>query len=335
MAADLVFDGHAVSAGATAVVRMPVTTDLSGAELALYAHVVRGRRPGPVLTLFSTLHGGEFLSIEMVRRFIQSLNPEEMAGTVIGLPVGNPVALTDGTRNTRDESDSADLNRIFPGQYNWLTDQLAKTITREILQKTDFLIDMHLGLWGATMGTTGYSVDFSDDEVNRASKNLAHAFGYPLIREFEMVSHFPGPKSACGYAGEILGIPNMVVEIGGSGFGHELEERWIGEVVDGFHNVARHLEILPGQPEVHDEPYVYDLMTRVNPSVGGYLIPDVVPDTLTETVTAGTQLGRVFSPYTFEELEVLEAPVDGRLVMVARPYPVRPGYWAFGIGSQS
>jgi hypothetical protein len=185
------------------------------------------------------------------------------------------------------------------------------------------------------MGTTGYGVDFSDPEVNRASRSLAHAFGYPLVREFDIVSHFPGPKSACGYAGEILGVPNMVIEIGGSGFGHELEERWIGEVTSGLCSVARHLEILPGQPDVHDDPYVYDLMTRVNPSVGGYLIPDIAPHMLTRPVTAGTQLGRVVSPYTFEELEILEAPVDGRLVMVARPYPVRPGDWAFGIGSQS
>ena len=335
MTTDMTLGRHSVAAGARTLVRLPVTTDLNGAEISIYAHVVWGRSGGPTLTLLSTLHGGEFLSIEIVRRFLAGLNPEEIAGTVIGIPVGNPVALAQGTRNTPDESDAPDLNRSFPGQHNWITEQLAKVITQEVLSKTDYLIDMHLGLWGATMGTTGFGTDFSKPEVNVASKEFALAFGYPLIREMKVVSHFPGPGSACGYAGEVLGVPNMVVEIGGAGFGHELEEHWIQQVITGLHNVARHLEILPGKPQQPGEPYLYDAMHRVNPSVGGYLLPEVAPDTLTKPVEAGTVLGRVISPYTFEELEVLKAPVDGRLVMVARPYPVRPGDWAFGIGSQS
>jgi predicted deacylase len=334
MATDMIIGGHLVAVGARTLVRLPVTTDLNGAEISICVHVVRGRQDGPTLTLLSALHGSEFLSIEMVRRFLAGLNPQEMAGTIIAIPVGNPVALAQGTRNTPDESDAPDLNRCFPGHHTWITEQLAKVITQEVLLGTDYLIDMHLGLWGATMGTIGFGTDFSKPDVTAASQALALAFGYPLIRKMKVITHFPGPRSACGYAGEVLGVPNMVVEIGGAGFGHELEESWIDQVITGFDNVSRHLGILPGEPQRAEEPYIYDVGHRVNPSVGGYLLPEVGPDALTQLVEAGTVLGRVISPYTFEVLEVLKAPVDGRLFMVPRPYPVRPGYWAFCIGSQ-
>jgi predicted deacylase len=327
---------QSVEAGARRCVRLPVTIDLNGAEIAVYVHIVHGQEAGPVLTVLSTLHGSEFLSIEIMRRFLASLEPRTMRGTIVGVPVGNPVALAQGTRNTPDESDTPDLNRSFPGsQYTWITQQLASVISQHVLSRTDYLVDMHLGLWGASMSVVGYGTNFSEPRVNATSEELALSFGYPLVRKMKVVSHFPGPGSSCGYAGEILGVPNIVVEIGGAGFGDELEEFWISEVMAGLTSVARHVGILPGQPRSLDDPYVFDVAHRINPSVGGYLLPEVTADALTKPVVAGTVLGRVVSPYTFDELEVLTAPVDGRLFMVARPYPVRPGYWAFMIGSRS
>ena len=55
------------------------------------------------------------------------------------------------------------------------------------------------------------------------------------------------------------------------------------------------------------------------------------PDKLQREVKQGELLGKIISPYTFEELERLEAPCDGWLKWVSRPYPVRPGEWALGI----
>jgi hypothetical protein len=37
----------------------------------------------------------------------------------------------------------------------------------------------------------------------------------------------------------------------------------------------------------------------------------------------------VWSPYTFEVVEELRAPFRGLVDMVGRPYPVRPGDWAY------
>ncbi len=311
--------------------RYPVTTDLHGGEIRLAVHEITGARDGPTLALLSSLHGGEWLSIEMVRRLVVRLDPAAMAGRVLAVPVGNPAALNHLTRNTPDESDSADLNRIFPGQFTWLADLLARAITEHILKKCQYVIDMHLGLWGSSFYTVVWPKDLPDaDQVKRAGI-MAHAYGCPMVFHRNVVTEFPGPRSAVGYAGAQLGVVPLVVEIGGAGFAPELEERWIEENVNGMMSVMRAIGMLPGEPIRLERYFHYTRNIRVNPSVAGYLLPEIGPEALTRDAPAGTMAGRVISPYSFEELEVLRAPVRGVWTLIARPYPVRPGYWAYAV----
>ena len=311
--------------------RYPVTVDLHGGEIRLVVHEITGAKDGPTLAVLSTLHGGEWLSIEMVRRLVTRLDPKAMSGRVLAVPVGNPVALTHLTRNTPDESDSADLNRIFPGQFTWIADLLAKAITEHVLKPCQYLIDMHLGLWASSFYTVVWPKDLPDPEQVRKAGVMAQAFGCPMVFHRNTVTEFPGPRSAVGYAGAKLGVVPLIVEVGGAGFAPDLEEKWIEETVAGMMSVMRAIGMLPGEP-IRLERYLhYNRHFRVNPSVAGYLLPEIGPDALCQEAPKGAVAGRVISPYTFEELEVLRAPVRGAWALISRPYPVRPGYWAFGV----
>lgn len=314
--------------------RYPVTVDLHGGEIVLAVHEIIGIRDGPTLALLSTLHGGEWMSIEMTRRIVQRLDPFQLSGRVLAVPVGNPVAFTSLTRNTPDESDSADLNRVFPGRFTWLTDLLAKTITEHVLRQCQYLIDMHLGLWASAFFTVAWPKDLPNPDQVRRAGVMAQAFGCPMVLH-RTVLQFPGPRSAIGYAGVHLGVVPMVAEIGGAGFAPDLEEHWIEMVVKGVFSAMRAIGMLPGEPIQLERYLHYNRHVRVNPSVAGYLVPEIGPDALTREVEPGAVAGRVISPYSFEELEVLRAPVKGAWALVSRPYPVRPGYWAFGVADLS
>lgn len=325
------FNGQDAIPGQKSFRWLKVTTRLDGSDLNIPIHVVSGTREGPVLGLFSTLHGGEWLSIEMLRRVTEALDPTTMAGSVIVVPVANPAAFGQLTRMTPDESDAPDLNRVFPGDYTWTSTLLARKLTDEILPQTDALMDFHLGLWGASFGTIVYGRDFTDSSVSERSLSMARAFGHPYIEREQLVSRFPGPGSMLGYAGEVMGIPSVISEIGGAGFSPGLEESWIETNVRGMFGVMRQLGILDGPPPCLDRYLMIEKTHRVNPSVGGYLHPELGEDRLMSEVREGDLLGRVISPHTFEELERLTAPVDGRLYLISRPYPVNPGDWAFGV----
>lgn len=309
--------------------RIHVTTDLNAAAIDLVTHLVVGAREGPTLFIASTLHGGEWISIEVLRRVLERLEPDRMAGSLIALPVANPSALGQMTRSTPDESDNADLNRVFPGGENWITEQLAATITREILPRADALIDFHYGSWGSTFGRISYGKDFPDAAVAEASRAMALAFNYPLVRA-QTTQRFPGPGSMVGYAGTVLGIPGIIGGVGGAGFEADQEEEWLAANVDGTLNVMRHLGILEG-PVARRRLLEFSRMERVNPKRGGFLYPARDDDSLGREVRAGEVLATVVSPYSREAIETLVAPFDGYLMYHPRWHPVRPGDWAYGV----
>ncbi|HEX6947131.1 MAG TPA: succinylglutamate desuccinylase/aspartoacylase family protein [Acidimicrobiia bacterium] len=297
----------------------------------LWVHVVNGSFPGPTLALLSTLHGGEWFSIPPLRDLISMLEPDRLSGTVLCVPVANPPALGLTTRNMPDESDSPDLNRAFPGTHSWTSDQLAAVMVAEVLQRADALLDFHVGPWGSAFRDILVGADFSSQVTERAMQ-LALAFGSPIVRKANVVSGFPGPRSAIGYAGGVLGIPALGVEVGGAGFGPALESKWRSETVDGVLAVMGELGMLEHRQSIRPRrQLVYSVSRRVNPSVGGILRSEVGGESLGTEVDAGTVLGTVTSPYTLETLEELVAPVDGLLFYMARDYPVNPGDWAFGI----
>lgn len=330
MARDFRFGGTDVRPGTHGIARVAVTTRLDGAELTIPVHVVRGAKDGPTLTLVSAMHGSEWFSIRIVEDLIAKLRPAELTGTFIGIPVANPIALERFTRMTPDESDEPDLNRVWPGGTTWVTEQIAAALDRDVLSRTDYLIDVHTGPWGASLAAVGYGQDLPDRDVVRRSLELAVAFGCPSIRALKVMVAFPGPRSIAGHAGSARGIPNIGPNLGGAGFAPNVEAEWLRANVDGTLNAMRHLGMISGRPSLPPRFFHFESRgLRVVPGKGGLLRPDVGPDALGKDVQKGQRLGVIVSPYTFEVIEELIAPVDGVLFGVGRDYPVRPGDWAF------
>jgi predicted deacylase len=315
-------------------VSLKVCRQRNGSVLEIPVNIITGREIEPRLFLSFGLHGSEWSQLEYLEEIISRIDPNELKGTIMGIPVANPMAFSYHytTRNTPDESDEPDLNRAFPGKPNlWITGQIAHTITTHILSKTDYLMDFHNGPWGAAALGTTYGIDFPDKTVVEKSFDISKNFGCGFISPRPVVTNFPGPKSLAGYAGAELKIPNALFEIGGVGFGAKIESKWKGIAVQGIMNVMKHLGMIDGKPELPKRQLVFEKAFSVRPSVGGYLKSYVDPETLGNTVNKGTLLGEVISPYTFKTLEKLEAPTDGILFFTARSYPVDPGDWAFAL----
>lgn len=332
--AELVIGGQTTAPGTKQVVRLPVTVGLNGAELGLYVHVVRGRRPGPVLAMLSGMHGGEWFSTETVRRLLAGVDPTTLSGSLLVLPVVNAPSLVLNTRNIPDESDSPDLNRIFPGPLTWTSDQIIGTLSRQVLPHATHLMDFHMGPYGSAFMDMLVGADFPKDGLSDECERLALLFGSPIVRRANVMAGFPGPRSSIGYASGVLGIPTIAVEMGGLGFGPRQENVWHRMALNGIRAVMKAIGMLDEAPDPRPKrQLVYGTSVRVNPSTGGILRSYFGGDKLGVEVTRGTLLGEVVSPYTFEVLEELRAPVNGLLFYVARSYPVHPGDWAFGVAS--
>lgn len=104
---------------------------------------VCGVRPGPKVAIVAGIHGDEYEGIVAVRELARLLQPADVAGSIVLVPVANPSALTAGTRLSPD--DGCNLARCFPGKSDGgPTEQLAACLFH-LLTEVDFLIDLHSG----------------------------------------------------------------------------------------------------------------------------------------------------------------------------------------------
>ncbi len=294
---------------------LPITTLASGMELRLPLHRVVGTQPGPVLGVTAGIHGDEYLPVEVVRRLVIELNPASLRGTVLAIPVVNPLAFEAQTRNT--PLDMVNLNRVFPGDPGgWLTEQLAAVVANQFLPQIQYLIDLHSG---GAQPTVDYVYIQNDEAMSRA-------FGFPTL--YRPPHPFTGTLSETA---EPLGIRCMVVEMGG---GMLANETYLARGLRGVINVMKHLKMLEGQPEIPAQQSVVTNMATIRPRFGGLLHPGVTLDDIGRVVPQGTLLGTVINPYTFEILEEIRAPFERNLMILLRGAitKVHPGDYAYMLG---
>src|SRR5262249_31167025 len=71
---------------ATGTIEVPAGSDPA---LSIPVAVIQGAKPGPVLALVAGAHGTEYTSIIALEKLIGALNPAEVSGTVIIVPLIN------------------------------------------------------------------------------------------------------------------------------------------------------------------------------------------------------------------------------------------------------
>lgn len=292
--------------------QVPVTTLGNGHHLSLSVHTVEGARPGPRMVLFGGIHGDEPMGSETVRRLVESIDPAELSGTVVAVPVANPYSYEAGTRHT--PQDGLNLNRIFPGDRRGsLTEQLAAVLV-EILDGADHFIDFHSG---GTHPTVEYAY------IHRAGAEMSRAYGCTLLYHHEAYE-----GSATGWALE-NGIACMVSELGGGG---QRTGEYLDRGVAGGLNVLRTLGMLTGEPTPPPaDQYVVTTLSVLRPTVGGALLSEFPTASLLGEIDKDTVLGRVVDPHTFETLETITAPYQPTVLVLTRePFTrVWPGDYGF------
>ncbi len=295
---------------------LDVTTLASGMMLRLPLHRITGAAPGPVLGITASIHGDEYLPIEVVRQVVTALEPVQLHGTVLAMPVADPLAFEAQTRNV--PIDMLNLNRAFPGDPDgWLTEQLAAVIVNQFLPQVQYHIDLHSG---GAQPTVDYVYIVNDEGMSRA-------FGFSVM--YRPAKTFGGTLSDAAMP---RGIRNMVVEMGG---GMLANESYIERGVRGLFNVLMHLKMLAGNPTVPDRQTVVTEMATLRPHFGGLLYPELTLKDIGAIVPRNTLLGRVISPYTFDTLEELRAPFDRSLMILLRGAitKVHPGDYGYMIGN--
>jgi predicted deacylase len=294
--------------------QIPVTTLASGQELFIPLHRLEGRTPGPTFGLTAVVHGDEPLPNEVVRRVLSEIDPGELTGTILAIPVVNSLGFQALTRHV--PIDMLDLNRNFPGSPGgWLSEQIAHVLTTTFVPQLDYHVDLHSG---GTYPTVDYVYLFDN------TREMSLAFGSELL--FQPAQ--PPYQGTFSVGARERGIPFFTAELGG---GSLLDDRYIEKGVRGVTNVLKHLRMLPGELSLPETQTIVTEMAVIRPRFGGVLYPEVGLDQIGKEVRGGTLLGRVVSPYTFETLEEIRSPFERGYMILLRGAITRvnPGDYAY------
>ena len=292
-----------------------------GDEAALHLHEIIGERgTGPIIGISAAIHGDEAAGTQIIMAMMHRLKDSQLKGRLLLLPVANPYSFEARTRH--NPIDDLNLNRLFPGMASgWFSEQLAHTIVREFLDKVDVLIDLHAG---GARPTVDYVYIFNDEQLSRS-------LGSKLLYRPDDVS--PGTI----YSGTLSGlavernIPTVTLELGGGAID---QAPYVARGVEGLSNALRALGALPGEPRIREDQILLSRIDIVRPTEGGFLRTEAPP--LGERIEAGAVLGRVFSPYTFDELEVMRNLLPNGWMVLAHLSEnlVQPGDYAYMVGCE-
>lgn len=271
-----------------------------GSFLTLPAAVISDGRDGPWLVLVSGQHGNEWNGPWILHRLIHVLDPEQIRGTAVILPIANPMAFNEGRRASL--VDSIDLNRTYGGRApRKPTEHLGAILWDSVFSRADYLIDLH-------SGGPGEYLPFAS-AVNGNELTLARALNLPYI-------HTPRTTKS-GFLVDTCqqsGIHAILIEVGG---GRSLDTQYHATVLDGLTNFMRTVGMLEGEPVLGPRPYVFDRKDIVPAPCAGFFHPAVE---LGQRVEEGQPLGAITALLSEESVEV-PSPRAG-IVLYLRREPV-------------
>lgn len=292
-------------------------------ETTVHIYVGEEDQSGPTLYVQAAQHGREVNGTEVLRRFHTTGQNADLRGTVICVPVANPITFDRVSYTAPGSLDSVNgnMNRVWPGDPEGsLHERMANQLWK-YAREADAIVDLHTG----SPDMLSHVVYTKDHEPSLA---LAEAFGTDLVmgepagEDANDEWHHRNFSGKLRVAATRAGIPTITPELARH---KQLIESAIETGHRGLRNVLRQLEMLDGEREPNgDAQLAQNHLGRVQAAESG-LFRSVKGPEIGAFVQSGTQLGTVYDPTTYEQIEAVTADRDGVLYSLTRESTVVAG----------
>jgi uncharacterized protein len=287
---------------------------------------IRGREDGPTLCVTAGMHGSEYAGIEAALSVAHELDPGEVKGHVLIIPVLNQSAFWGHAAHVVP-LDGKNPSQVYPGRRDGtVSDVMAACLFDEIFTRCDALVDLHGGdvMERLTPFTIYQGTD--DPELEAKGRALAASYGFPVtVRRSKEVLSRPVP----GYmtcAAAVCGIPGIVAEAGGEA---QVRAEDIDAHITGLHGVFAHLGMIESavprcRPRIVEFAFVFapqDGLFAWTTDIG-------------QEIRVGDKLGNLRDLWG-RQLQDLQAPVDGQMLFFNTSRAAKRGDLLFGLGAPS
>ena len=286
---------------------------LQAEGLAVPVVAAAGARPGPTLLVVCAQHAGELSGLAAVDRVLAGLDLGKLSGTLLALPVANPlhVSLEADPAARPHAEESENLNRKWPGSGSDRLGRLAATLWAQVVARADALIDFHC----CRRVDPRFAAAL---EGHAPSEALAVALGLEAIDLQTEASYAPGLLFM--EAARRRDLPAVLIESHPDGFQvREAAEAMAGALARALVHLKM-LEAPPPPPPRHTGSV--PVFRRAEKGFafkarqGGYL---GVRRWAGDQVQAGEVVAVVRSLASFEVVEELASPIDGAVGCMGDP----------------
>src|SRR6266536_2550071 len=233
---------------ATGVIEVPAGGD---AATNIPVAVFHGAKAGPTLALVSGAHGTEYASIIALEKLIGLLNPAEISGTVIIVPLVNIQSFEQKVPHI-NPVDRKSMNRFYPGKTDGTqTERASFLITKQVVEQCDHLIDLHGGDLDESLRPYSYWTKTGNEKQDEVSRDMVLAFGLDTII---ISADRPKDPQASRYlenTASLRGKASITAEAGHAG---TVEPDDVKSLVDGTLSVMRYLKMMDGAPVTVEAP---------------------------------------------------------------------------------
>ena len=302
----------AVPAGVDAATNIPVA-------------VIHGAKPGPVLALVSGAHGTEYTSIIALEKLIGMLDPAEISGTVIIVPLVNIPSFEQKVPHV-NPVDGKSMNRMYPGKMDGTqTDRASYLITKQVVEQCDHLIDYHGGDLDESLRPYSYWTTTGNAKQDQFSREMVLAFGLDHIIISADRPKDPNASRYLENTATTRGKPSITVEAGHAG---TVEPEDLAALVDGSIGVMRFLKMLPGTTAPIEHPVWVEKILTIASEQTGIFYPLVKRGTYVEQ---GLKVGYV-TDYVGKTIFEARAPGAGVVLYICAVPSMTKGATIANIG---
>lgn len=285
--------------------------DASHDRIEIPLFVAKGKKSGPTLLILGGEHGTELTGPEIIRRFIEDVDTEDLAGTVIGFPVVNvPAVRTKQHSFPYDKwvwwNDLNNLNRAWPGNPDGnIAECITHKIFNDFILKADAVISFH---------STNFAHYSEADIGSKESQKLCLDFGRIHQIRFANVS----PKTS--FKAPVLhGIPAILIELAPL---REVNHKAISEGMTGLNNILISKKMKKGAIKKIKDQFIIDLskpkqIQYISSVEDGILVREKPWGAY---LKKGDLIGRIYDLYKYREVQKLLSPADGILFSTG-PFP--------------
>ena len=214
--------------------------------------VMNGAKDGPTLLIVSTQHGIEIQGIEVIHRVLRKeVNPQELRGAIIGIPVENPLAFMHhqylswiDNLDLGGGGSASPLTADHPD--GTATERLAQILWQEAWSKADMVINIHTNVRPDSLFFTEYNA--MNPKTKDRLEKMAEVFGVTIV-----VDRTPYDENAPPTLANLAaqnGVPDILVELID---GRNISEPSTTVGVRGTLNIMKAFDMIDGEIEPQED----------------------------------------------------------------------------------